>query len=558
MRLFFDKRLKYFVTAPGQSAAATGAVVKSGDTEIVEIVVGKSSDPAGSPGLFEAQEWANEAFPTGTNIAIVAKAPGKYSDGEPLALAEEFTLASNVYTFSLNLNTDEINDELNRGDEAENDIASIAASFELSYQLGGSGGWQSSALPFALTINHDLYSGVEGNPNSANSPDAYLLRSNSIRHFRELDALVGGDSTDLDSIPTTTATLEELYSLVDESGDNPVYRVYRLEAGTDATDAPNIVRPDDYATTTNEKVFRLVNILDLTFPLETNGNQIRESKGADVASAATLTLGNDGNEFTVTGTTAITAIGTKGVGTRVSLVFADILTFTHHATDLILPTGANITTAAGDVAVMREYATGDWRCESYQRASGAALLDAVSISNVVEDTTPQLGGTLDTNGKQIRESKGADVSSAGTLTLGNDGNYFDVTGTTSITSIATKGVGTLIGIHFDAALTLTHHATDLILPGGANITTAAGDEAFFREYATGDWRCVSYTRASGAAHFVQIYMYSTVPSPVNGMVALISDSSTDPSNPQSFDWAMAAVSNSQWRYVGTGQLVNNV
>ena len=46
-------------------------------------------------------------------------------------------------------------------------------------------------------------------------------------------------------------------------------------------------------------------------------------------------------------------------------------------------------------------------------------------------------------------------------------------------------------------MTLTHDATDLILPGGANITTAAGDEAEFIEYATGDYRCTNYSKASG-------------------------------------------------------------
>ncbi len=89
-------------------------------------------------------------------------------------------------------------------------------------------------------------------------------------------------------------------------------------------------------------------------------------------------------------------------------------------------------------------------------------------------------------------SKGADVASATALTLGSDGNYFDITGTTTITSINTVSVGTVIKLHLDAALTLTHHATDLILPGASNITTAAGDEAEFVEYATGDWRCTNY------------------------------------------------------------------
>lgn len=93
---------------------------------------------------------------------------------------------------------------------------------------------------------------------------------------------------------------------------------------------------------------------------------------------------------------------------------------------------------------------------------------------------------------------GGDLASAAALTLGT-GNIFNITGTTAITSIGTKGVGTLVWLRFAAALTLTHHSTDLILTTGANITTAAGDWALFEEYATGDWRMVFYQRATGAA-----------------------------------------------------------
>lgn len=106
-------------------------------------------------------------------------------------------------------------------------------------------------------------------------------------------------------------------------------------------------------------------------------------------------------------------------------------------------------------------------------------------------------GTTNTFTRTQTWSKGIDVASTGALVVGDDGNYFDITGTTSITSIGAKGVGTVIKLHFDDVLTLTHHATDLILPGGANITTAAGDEAEFIEYATGDWRCTNYIRATG-------------------------------------------------------------
>lgn len=96
----------------------------------------------------------------------------------------------------------------------------------------------------------------------------------------------------------------------------------------------------------------------------------------------------------------------------------------------------------------------------------------------------------------VKRPKGADIASATALTLGTDGNYFDVTGTTTITSIGTVGVGTVIRLHFDGAVTLTHHSTDLVLPGGVNITTAAGDELEFVEYASGDWRCTKYLVAA--------------------------------------------------------------
>lgn len=108
------------------------------------------------------------------------------------------------------------------------------------------------------------------------------------------------------------------------------------------------------------------------------------------------------------------------------------------------------------------------------------------------------GSTLKVTGTETL-TKGADVASATDLLVNIDGNIFDVTGTTTIATIATKGIGTVIKLHFDGVLTLTHDATNLILPGGANITTAAGDEAEFYEYAAADWRCTKYTKADGKA-----------------------------------------------------------
>jgi hypothetical protein len=121
------------------------------------------------------------------------------------------------------------------------------------------------------------------------------------------------------------------------------------------------------------------------------------------------------------------------------------------------------------------------------------------LANIVEDLTPQLGGDLDCNGSQIQWSQGADVASGPALPLLTDGNYFDVTGTTTITSMnTTGGAGTLIKLHFDDIVTLTHHATNLVLAGGANIITAAGDEFEFIEYGAGTYRMTGWSLAGTA------------------------------------------------------------
>jgi hypothetical protein len=93
--------------------------------------------------------------------------------------------------------------------------------------------------------------------------------------------------------------------------------------------------------------------------------------------------------------------------------------------------------------------------------------------------------------------QGSSIFSAAALTLPTAGDYFSITGTTSITSISSRTAGREVTLVFAAALTLTHNATSLILPAAANITTAAGDSARMRSEGAGNWRCVAYTKASG-------------------------------------------------------------
>lgn len=101
---------------------------------------------------------------------------------------------------------------------------------------------------------------------------------------------------------------------------------------------------------------------------------INEFKGADIASAGTTDIGAaTGNMVDITGTTTITALGTIQAGTRRKVRFTGILILTHNATSLILPTGTNIITAAGDIAEFISLGSGNWVCTGYQRANGRPL-----------------------------------------------------------------------------------------------------------------------------------------------------------------------------------------
>jgi hypothetical protein len=100
-------------------------------------------------------------------------------------------------------------------------------------------------------------------------------------------------------------------------------------------------------------------------------------KGTTIASAATTDLSTATGDFVdISGTTTITAFGTTAAGVERTVRFTGILTLTYNATSLILPSAANITTAAGDTAVLRSLGSGNWLCVDYARAAGTALVSS--------------------------------------------------------------------------------------------------------------------------------------------------------------------------------------
>ena len=101
---------------------------------------------------------------------------------------------------------------------------------------------------------------------------------------------------------------------------------------------------------------------------------VNANKGADLPSAASVAIGAATGEYVnITGTTTITSFDSIQAGAMREVRFTGALMLTHNATSLILPTAANITTAAGDVARFRSLGSGNWICVGYQRADGSSL-----------------------------------------------------------------------------------------------------------------------------------------------------------------------------------------
>ncbi len=147
-------------------------------------------------------------------------------------------------------------------------------------------------------------------------------------------------------------------------------------------------------------------------------------------------------------------------------------------------------------------------------AAGRALVDdadataqrtTLGLGTVATESTVPIakGGTGATTASAAYDAlQGAEttVASATTTDLGAvASDKVSITGTTTITGFGTVAAGVKREGRFTGALTLTHNATSLILPGNASITTAAGDRFQAYSLGSGNWVISSYTKADGTA-----------------------------------------------------------
>lgn len=129
-----------------------------------------------------------------------------------------------------------------------------------------------------------------------------------------------------------------------------------------------------------------------------------------------------------------------------------------------------------------------------------SLLNAASVTEQLSGTATDKSSTPDSVAAVWQ--RGANISpSGGVVSLPSGGGGVFNVAAGNFSSISSAVGGRTVIFVFGGSSTITHNGTSLILPGGANITSEAGDCAcFVNEAATdgsgGNWRCVWYQRDS--------------------------------------------------------------
>jgi len=213
----------------------------------------------------------------------------------------------------------------------------------------------------------------------------------------------------------------------------------------------------------------------------------RAVAAADAASKAAAFAGNAARDAA----TAASAPGTNATSTTSMAIGLGTKTFTLAQTGKLFGRSNTITISAP---------TGDnWMSgpiTAFNSATGEITVNVTNISGsgTFSAWTVSLSGAAGLTGV-VNELLASSIASAATTNLTNaSGNLLHITGASTINAfILTPGAER--SVIFDGALTLTN-SPGLLLPGGSNIITAAGDRALIRGDSNGSI-LTHYQRASG-------------------------------------------------------------
>lgn len=171
---------------------------------------------------------------------LVIKAAGDY--GGAVLLSDNAWAATGAdetarYTFSMPLTTDALKAKMGA-------LEQLQLIGQIEIMLDGEDSPRRSK-PFPLTV---LNSPIAPGDAEAPAPTGPL----ALPFYAAINTLTGGGANALDGLATVGRSVPWLVTIY-----NGGLQGWRLEAGTDAEDGENVIRPDDYASGTNEKVWKI-------------------------------------------------------------------------------------------------------------------------------------------------------------------------------------------------------------------------------------------------------------------------------------------------------------
>lgn len=209
---------------------------------------------------------------------------------------------------------------------------------------------------------------------------------------------------------------------------------------------------------------------------------------------AVVNLGSSGTDFTTTGTLVIGPTSSSSGSTALTInqpshsaITTDRPSILTSAASMTLSSGTTISLASGVTFNPVTYL-------GVAGGSAETITDAFTLVisgpavQGANATLTNLGSLLVDSGSsrfdgRVLESQGANIASAGDLTLGSDGNFWSITGNTTINAITKSGwtSGSQVCIEFTGSPIVSHNtaggagAAKIYLSGAANFSATADD-----------------------------------------------------------------------------------
>lgn len=230
----------------------------------------------------------------------------------------------------------------------------------------------------------------------------------------------------------------------------------------------------------NMASFKIINVAEGTNP----GDAVEFSQLAlklaalqpyvSVASAGTTDIGAAASQnVIITGTTTITSFGTVAAGTVRDIVFDGALTLTYNATSLILPSGASITTVAGQSLRAVSLGSGNWRVtDSPSLTAGSGLTSTGSIASNMTLTVEltEFGAVTTLTSPRVVVTDGVTPGSSARMVPNDFKKTFEVAGfyTGSSANLTDYPVGTPLWVRRDSAAAIDRNQSGNVYYRGAD------------------------------------------------------------------------------------------